>query len=435
MRLANPKDAIEVLADRVMKFDKPYAGARFRAAFLKEGLRFLTGSVVFWPEELPSRPTADYGALVLAEHWESHSGDAISLLSEVLNGEGDIGGQKIKSGFGFSDLDHRSSMSYGMGTGGWSGWEMRSLYDPGPSPNLNIESYIQDSILGFGLRPYRGGNQAINEWVFDLRTHDAGGSVPYTNYLITFLPDTRARVRSAMWTPGKLNLTLEINIPSEDIELQILHLGSARVPHVGKTMSGEIELQVPDDARELLIYLVHREGDCIMTVHLRHVYDSFGPVPNELVGRSRVESDLGKGEGDQIEFKPFISQNDPKESEIVETVIAFANTSGGRIYVGVADRDTSLLGSAKLREAFKGSEEVALKAQANRLRLLISNRVVPTTRVLVEEIRIFDAPLVTITVEPGGQTHCDGQNNQVWVRRGASNVRPTPGELTHSFDL
>jgi len=334
---------------------------------------------------------------MLADHWESHWEDALNLLSEILNGEGDIAGQRIKSGFGFSDLDHRSSMSYGMGTEGWSGWEMRSLYDPGSSANL-VENYIQDSILGFGLRPYRGGNQAINDWVFDNHTHDAGGNVPHTNYLVTFLPDTRARVLSALWTPGKLNLVLETNIPSEDVELQILHLGSANLPHLSKAMSGGIELQVPDDAHELLIYLVHREGDCIMTVHLRHVYDSFGRVPKELVGKSRVESDLGKGEGDQIEFKPFISPNNPKESEIIETVIAFANTSGGRIYVGVADHDASLLGSVELRKAFKGNEEDALQAQANRLRLLITNRIVPTPKVLVEEIRIRGKTFENVTL-------------------------------------
>ena len=139
-----------------------------------------------------------------------------------------------------------------------------------------------------------------------------------------------------------------------------------------------------------------------------------------------MESDLGKGEGDQIEFKPFITPNDPKESEIIETVIAFANASGGRVYVGVADRDASLLGSLELRKALKANDETALNEQANRLRALILNRVVPTPRIRVEQVRIFDAPLVTITVEADGVTHWDGQNNQVWVRRGASNIRSTP---------
>jgi Putative DNA-binding domain len=433
-RFATAMDAVNALAERLRKVHKPYAGARFRAAFLKEDSRFLTGSVVFGPEAIPSRSTADYGVLLFAEEWRSDSSEALSLLSRILSGQAGIAGQKIKAGFSFSDFDHQPTTSYGMGTGGWSGWEMHSSYDPSASPNM-IQPYLQNSILGFGLRPYRGGNQAINDWVFDLHTDNTGGDVPYHNNLVTFLPDTRGRVASALWTPGKLNLGLEIDIPSEDVELQVLYLGSVRLPHVSRAMSGGIELQIPDDAHELLIYLVHREGDCIMSVHLRHVYDSFGRVPKELIGKSRVESDLGKGEGDQIEFKPFVSPNDPKESEIVETVIAFANTSGGRVYVGVADRDASLLGSIELRKAFKGSEGDALKALSNRLRLLILNRVVPSPRVSVEEIRIFEAPLVTITVEPGTQTHCDGQNNQVWVRRGSSNVRPRPGDGIRSADF
>ena len=134
------------------------------------------------------------------------------LLSRLLSGQTGIAGQNIKAGCTFSDLEHRPSISFGMGTGGWSGWEMRSLFDPGP--NL-IEPYLHNSLLAFGLRPYRGGNQAINDWVFDLPTDNPGGDVPYTNYLVTFLPDTRARIVSALWTPGKLNLGLEINIPSE----------------------------------------------------------------------------------------------------------------------------------------------------------------------------------------------------------------------------
>jgi hypothetical protein len=432
-RLATVAEATNALREQLSKAHRPYAGARFRAAFLKEDSRFLTGSVLFGPEEIPPRPIADYGVLLLADEWKSDWKEALDLLSQILSGEAGIAGQKIKAGFSCSDFEHRPATSYGMGTGGWSGWEMRSLYEPGP--NL-IQPYLHNSILGFGLRPYRGGNQAINDWVFDLQTDNPGGDVPYTNYLVTFFPDTRARIVSALWTPGKLNLGMEINVSPDQVELQVLQFGSARPPQVGPAQSGAIELEIPDDSRELLIYLVHREGDCIMSVHLRHVYASFGHVPQDLILKSRAESDLEKGEGDQIEFKSFISPQDPKESEIVETVIAFANTSGGRIYVGVADRDASPLGFGELRKAFKGSEREALKSQADRLRLLISNRVAPTPRVVIEEIRIFDAPIVAITVEPGSQTHYDCPSNEVRVRRGASNVRPRPGDETiHSSEF
>ncbi|MGO9088198.1 MAG: helix-turn-helix domain-containing protein [Candidatus Sulfotelmatobacter sp.] len=427
-RLGNPKDAISALADVLRGVHKPYAGARFRAAFLKEDSRFLTGSVVFCPEEAPSRPTADYGPLILSEQWQGDWGEALGLLSRVLSGQAGIGGQQIKPGFDQSDLDHRPSI-FGIGTGGWSGWEMRSYYNPGPNA---IQPLLHNSILGFGLRPYRGGDQAINDWVFDVHTDNTGGNVPNLNSLVTFLPDTRGRVVSALWTPGKLNLSLEINIPSEQVELQILQLGSARLPQISRATSGTTEFEIPDDCRELLIYLVYKEGDCIMSVHLRSVYESFGHVPEELIAKSRAASDLGKGEGDQIEFKPFISPNDAKETEIIDTVVAFANTSGGRIYVGVNDRDASPQGTGELWKVFKGSGNDALKAQADRLRSLIANRIAPTPRFLIEEIRVFEAPMVAITVEPGNQTYYECGSNEVWVRRGSSNVRPRPDAGIHS---
>jgi hypothetical protein len=425
-------DAINALADRLRRVHKKYAGARFRAAILTEGSLFLTGSILFCPEEVRARPTAEYGPLRLVEQWKGGLEDALNFLSQILSGQGEIGGHKINTGFQQSDLEHRAAI-FGIGTEGWSGWQMISYCTPAANP---VQPHLHSSLLGFGLRPYLGGDQAINDWVFDVRSDNAGGNIPWHNSIVTFLPDTRARVIGALWTPGKLNLGLEITMPSENIELQILYVGSVCPPQITRAQGGAIELGVPDDSRELVIFLVHSEGDCIMSVHLRHVYASFGHVPDELIAKSRAERDLEKGEGDQIEFKSFVSPNDPKETEIVETVIAFANTSGGRIYVGVADRDASPVGSGELRKAFRGSDKDALKAQMDRLRLLISNRVAPSPRVLIQEIRIFDAPVVAITVEPGSQTHYDRQSNEVRVRRGASNVRPRPGDgMIHSSEF
>ena len=89
--------AVNALAERLRKVHKPYAGARFRAAFLKQGFsRFLTGSVIFCPEEVPSRPIADYGSLVLVEQWQPDQGEALTLLSKLLSGQAEIAGQKVE---------------------------------------------------------------------------------------------------------------------------------------------------------------------------------------------------------------------------------------------------------------------------------------------------------------------------------------------------
>jgi hypothetical protein len=45
----------------------------------------------------------------------------------------------------------------------------------------------------------------------------------------------------------------------------------------------------------------------------------------------------------------------------------------------------------------------------------------------VEEIRALAEPMVLITIESGSEQHYALGSNDVWVRRGASNVRPRPG--------
>ena len=42
-------------------------------------------------------------------------------------------------------------------------------------------------------------------------------------------------------------------------------------------------------------------------------------------------------QGEQIEFKEYIKLGDKKETELVNVIVAFANTKGGTIYVGVDD--------------------------------------------------------------------------------------------------
>jgi hypothetical protein len=422
-RFGEAMSAINAVADQLGKVVKPYAGARIRAAILRDGFsRFLTGSVIFSPEEVHPRPSASYGTLLFVEQWENTQNGALNWLSRLLSGQGEISGEKIGSGFRQSDFEHRP---FTFGSRGWSGWEMRSLYDEHDIYHDQPLNY--GAVLGFGLRPYLGAEQAINDWVFDTVTDKNSNAVPYLHELLTFLPDTRARFVSALWTPGKLSLGIEVNAPSKDIELQIIHAGSARLPQTIHAISEAFELETPDDARELLLYLMHRSGNCIMHIHLRSVYESFGQVPEDLIAKSRAESDLGKGEGDQIEFKPFISPNNPKETEIVDTVIAFANTLGGRIYVGVKDRDASPQGVKELLKTFRGSGNKALTAQAERLRWLITNRIVPTPRFRIEENRAFDHPIVTITVERSSTIHYERGSNEVWVRRGGSNERPKPG--------
>lgn len=239
---------------------------------------------------------------------------------------------------------------------------------------------------------------------------------------------------SALWVPGRLKIQLEVSIPTEQVELQIVHSDSAEPWQKQPAFNGPAEITVPDDCRKLFLYLIHDSGEQIAQLQLSSLYESKGDVDPGLSLSSQAEMDLGRGETERVEFKPFISPNNSKETEVVETVIAFANTNGGRIYFGVRDRDGVPLGNAALREAFKnesrqGGAEGALKAQTDRARWLVSNKVVPIPRFTVTELAVFGEPVVAMIVHAGAEPPYHTREHQMFVRRGANNYQATPEEL------
>jgi hypothetical protein len=71
-------------------------------------------------------------------------------------GQREIAGEKVRSRFAQSDFAHRA---FNFGNRGWSGWEMRSNYETSPTGHEQPLNY--GAILGFGLRPCLGAEQAI----------------------------------------------------------------------------------------------------------------------------------------------------------------------------------------------------------------------------------------------------------------------------------
>ena len=82
---------------------------------------------------------------------------------------------------------------------------------------------------------------------------------------------------------------------------------------------------------KLSIFVVDRAGDSVAQLHLGSIYECYGKAKSGAEELQRARIDLAGGESDTVEFKPFLAQKDVKELEFVKTVIAFANTYGGRI--------------------------------------------------------------------------------------------------------
>ncbi|MBF5041883.1 ATP-binding protein [Simulacricoccus sp. 17bor-14] len=64
---------------------------------------------------------------------------------------------------------------------------------------------------------------------------------------------------------------------------------------------------------------------------------------------------MADGENDRVEYKPFVNPKSDKESELIATVIAFANTVGGRLYIGVRN-DGEPEGEQTFRRVIQGDK-------------------------------------------------------------------------------
>lgn len=420
------EETAKALGAHLRKVHRPYEGAQFRIAFVREegSLYFLTGRAYFAPHHLPSRPRADYGRLVFIDYWCREQDAALKFLVDLLSGRGAIDGEAFNCTFTDSRFEHHPYQRVGEQ---WSGWCLTSSRDRDAGYR---DIYLdQGPLLAFGERPYLGPSQAISDWLFDLDpSGNYGASVPSQNEIVTLFPDTRARVVTAAWSPGKLSLDLELNVPADQVQLQIVQTGSSTPYQIVPAAAGISEVEVPDDTRQIAVYLVDSSGSCITQASLFSLYEGVAEGKATVSTGDRALADLGMGESETVEYKPFLVPNNEKESEFVKSVIAFANTAGGRIYVGVND-DGSPQEDVELRKAFNEASAQALKSQMVRLRWLITNRIKPTPSYKVEEAAPFGHPVAVATIERGTATPYSTHDNQVFVRKGATNRRPDASEL------
>jgi hypothetical protein len=310
--------AIKALTDHLRTLYKPYVGAKFSIALAPdEGrMKFLTGCVTFSSRQLPSRPPADYKKrLLFVEQWCQDQERAVEFLSKVLSGQAEIEGQKIESKFSRSDLDHRT---YPIGPEFWGRWELRSAIDQDQTGAWKDIYLPQGTLSGVGLTTYLGPNEAINDWVFGQETLNSyAADIPNKSYVVTVLPDTRARVLSAHWLPGKLCLEVEINIPKNELRLEVRHVGSKKRSQLVPLDDSQIEVPVPHDATSLLVFLIDNAGDIMSQVNLQSVADTFGKARSDLKTSAPLYESIGADELDTVEVTALSSIDG--SAELLET--------------------------------------------------------------------------------------------------------------------
>jgi hypothetical protein len=284
--------------------------------------------------------TRRYPQAVLFEDWLSRD-ECRKFVADVQSGQITIGGVCIERKQNPSwRMDLLPLKNNYMPR---AGWVASSRFD------WSTGRPVQEPLLSPSEPYYPDLNEAARDWLPLITYH---GESDGRNYEVIFLvPESRAFFMDADYKDGLLETAIG---GSEAKELQLMLKGAywenASIKHFQSDVKGgKAAVHVPEDVDRLEYVLMDANG-------LIYDYQREDRFNHSGLGRKRpgnatanfvqrVTAACLEGEGTQAEFKPFIDceqgmgnkTTKTKFRELITTIVAFANTQGGRIYIGVDD--------------------------------------------------------------------------------------------------
>jgi hypothetical protein len=417
---SSAESAVDAIGEQLRGIHRSFSGAQVRVAHSvgDTGPKFLTGTLTFAEQELACRPKVCYPELHLSEFWINGQDETLAFLRRLLKGGELIGGVPSPE-FKQTLVNHDLS---GDSTSGWPSWVYSTSkeYRQGEQP-----LYLSQSpLVQIEQEPFRTSSDAVRRWVYgEIFCDQLSNGVPNQEHFLTIVPDTRARFASGRWRSGRLELSIETGVNPCELELQIIRLGSSARSSRHIVTADPLELDLPEEATALELYLVHRCGDLIARRTLHARYRTFGMMEDDQPEATNYALELQGGENERREFKPFMMPKHEKEFDVVKTVVAFANTEGGTLFVGVDDEGTPQ-GQAAANRCFRKSGD-PVKDQMQMLKKLVIENTKPVPGVLYTVAEINGHPVIVMEVSKTERI-CAAQDNRVFVRRGATSRLADP---------
>ena len=128
---------------------------------------------------------------------------------------------------------------------------------------------------------------------------------------------------------------------------------------------------------------------------------------------------IQKGESSSVQFKERIE----KVHELSQELVAFSNTKGGIIVIGVKDK-TGDLNGLSFKEIYNTNQTIVNASTSN---------VIPSIIVTSETINVDDRYLMIIHVNEGISKPYKDRNGAIWVKNGSDKRRVTANEEIARF--
>jgi len=416
----------QAIFERVSAVSSTIMVACFKYAVVKtdDGFRLAYARIVF-SDNLPDEDvTYEYDRLILSKQWISIE-QARTVISQLLGNNWTVNGNKVSEDY--QGLQENVTLPVANSVTGWK--EHVFTVSAYPKSRIDYKSY---PLVAFSYPAFDSDLRAIAEWIFG----DPGREQYIRNgeKLEIIVPDKKVRIARAHWAGSGIDVRLEGLHSSANMALKTIEIeGKKRVRHDHKVSSDAGMMSVlslpfsMEKVARVELYLVDESNDLLDSAELKNSGVDYETPDGELTLSDLVEADLESGENEFIEFKPWIQRNDPKENEILKTIVAFANSGGGRLYLGVKN-DGSVQKGSSLRKAFNGNETDPLKRAQDRITTLVRENLEPVPEVNIIETEYAGEPIVVVEVAEGADPPYATHSHDIYIRRGATNRKPAPSE-------
>jgi hypothetical protein len=270
-----------------------------------------------------------------------------------------------------------------------------------------------------GLQIYPDGRKAITDFL-DLRTSNP------TNSILIQMPKYKLRIEN-MVISGKtvrLTITSNVNLAKFIVKLYAdMEIHSVTVterfyamhsPEL-KLIDNHVEYTFDNDFEYILGLVMDNEtGE---TIDFRGYSFGWGPQEGVTLDLQELEIQeiIRRGENLQVEFKQNLDNSD----RILKTVVAFANTRGGRIFMGVSD-DTRIIG-------FDPDKN-------DQVSNLITGNLDPLPNFSISNVLMNKIPISIIEVQEGDNKPYSHRELGFFVRSAGSNRSATRTDMDKIYE-
>ena len=399
-----------------------YSGASLRLALSREGLtlRVAFGRIDFLgrTEDAPSDLILDYGDLVLSRSRKTVT-EALDLVEKMIQNHtltvdrvGDVMVKGYLSNGGLPVIPSGRNWGY-----------VRPLW-PSAYYCISVESdsrgnFPQHHLAKLGLPLYPDGYSAVATFC------DLQYATGIDCRIIILVPDFRARICELRIKDQGISLSIESREMSEEnLRAKFYCATEDGMKFHSEDLpikEGTAKFSTEKAPIEVVAHILSTEGDDIDNKDF-YLYER--ETKTDVVieaSKIRVEELAKRGEGLRIEYKEYKEDLPSKESELLESIVAFANTAGGTVLLGVNDNGDIV------------GVKTDLRSVEEKLRNWIAQKCDPRIEVKISKVDVDGKAVFLIDVPAGESTPYVLLERGVFVRTGGTDRQARRSELDQLY--